>query len=61
MLAWAFEPAEPEILHQLIAKGRKDAEAWALQSGAVDGAEGQGRAEQAKQQMQEEEYPALKS
>ena len=60
MLAWAFEPAEEEVLYELIAKGRKDAQAWALESGAAEGAGGASKAEQAKDQMQQEQYPVLK-
>jgi hypothetical protein len=34
MVGWAFEPAAEEILVNFISKGRADAEAWALKSGA---------------------------
>ena len=60
MLAWAFEPAEHTVLQELIAKGRKDAEAWAVASGAAEGASGPAAAEEAGEKMQEEQYPALK-
>lgn len=57
MLSWAFEPAEEEILVQLISKGRADAEAWALDSGAAAALEEAGTAAAG---LEEENYPALK-
>ena len=58
MVSWAFEPAEEEILINFISKGRADAEAWALQSGAADALKETGKAVQG---LKEEDYPALKS
>ena len=60
MLAWAFEPAEENVLQELIAKGRKDAEAWALASEAAESAGGRAKAEQAQEDMRHEQYPSLK-
>lgn len=57
MLGWAFEPAEEEILVNFISKGRADAEAWALQSGAADALK---ETQKAKEGLAEEDYPALK-
>ncbi|KAF5830417.1 acyl transferase/acyl hydrolase/lysophospholipase [Dunaliella salina] len=34
-VAWAFVPAEDEILKKLISKGRRDAHAWAVSMGLV--------------------------
>lgn len=58
MLAWAFQPAEEETLVQLVSKGRADAEAWALLSGAFEAAQGleAGSAQQGSAQQ-----PVLKS
>lgn len=58
MLAWAFEPAEEEVLVELISKGRADAEAWALRSGAAAALE---EVETAAAGLQNEDYPALKN
>lgn len=58
MLGWAFEPAEEEVLVQFISKGRADAEAWALESGAAAALEEEGTA---KAGLKSEDYPALKT
>lgn len=58
MLGWAFEPAEEDILLQFISKGRADAEAWALQSGAAAALETDDKAAAG---LKSEEYPGLKS
>ena len=60
MLSWAFEPAEEKILYEMIAKGRKDAEAWALTSGAAEAVGGSDAAQTAKGRMDREQYPSLK-
>lgn len=57
MLSWAFEPAEEEVLVNFISKGRADAEAWALKSGAAEALKEVGKA---KEGLAEEDYPALK-
>ena len=58
MLGWAFEPADDEVLVQFISKGRADAEAWALKSGAAAALKEVGTA---KANLEQEDYPALKS
>ena len=58
MLGWAFEPAEEDILLQFISKGRADAEAWALQSGASAALQTD---DKAKAGLEAESYPGLKS
>lgn len=58
MVSWAFEPAEEEVLVNFISKGRADAEAWALQSGAAGALK---EVDKAAQGLAEEDYPALKS
>ncbi|KAK9811101.1 hypothetical protein WJX73_002918 [Symbiochloris irregularis] len=60
MLSWAFEPADKEVLYELIAKGRKDARAWALQTGAAEAAGGETAVRRAKGDMDRERYPVLK-
>ena len=57
MLNWAFEPAEEEVLLNFISKGRADAEAWALKSGAAEALK---ETRKAKEGLVEEDYPALK-
>ena len=58
MLGWAFEPAEEDILLQFISKGRADAEAWAIQSGAANAVKSEAKAEAG---LEAEDYPGLKS
>lgn len=58
MLAWAFEPASEDILLELIAKGRKDAFAWAQETEAC-GASTEGVCDFAAQRLSEQHYPAL--
>ena len=57
MLNWAFEPAEEEVLLNFISKGRADAEAWALESGAAEALK---EVQKAKEGLAEEDYSALK-
>ena len=60
MLAWAFEPASETVLMELIAKGRKDAYAWAQETEAC----GEGTDEVcvlASQRKEEQQYPGLRS
>ena len=57
MLNWAFEPAEEEVLLNFISKGRADAEAWALESGAAEALK---EVRKAKEGLAEEDYSALK-
>lgn len=47
MLGWAFEPADDDMLLTLIDCGRRDAKAWAEQTGvaAVAAESGLGRSE----------------
>lgn len=57
MLGWAFEPADEDVLVNFISKGRADAEAWALKSGAAAALK---EVDKAKEGLAEEDYPALK-
>ena len=58
MLAWAFEPASEDILLELIAKGRRDAFAWAQETEAC-GASTEGVCDFAAQRLSEQHTPAL--
>ena len=57
MLNWAFEPAEEEVLLNFISKGRADAEAWALESGAAEALK---EVRKAKEGLADEDYSTLK-
>lgn len=57
MLNWAFEPADEDILLNFISKGRADAEAWALKSGAAEALK---ETRKAKEGLAEEDYSSLK-
>jgi hypothetical protein len=59
MLSWAFEPADDQLLLELIGKGRADAKAWAAATGALQVVQ-PGKDLPKRADEQQEDYERLK-